>query len=361
VGTSPVTSANTLFAVFSFNRGAALLRCISSIERHAYRPRIVIFDDLSDDRATRRVLKRLEKSYRVIRPDASRPRLGRVGGLQQNMQLALDLAAEDGVHFLFCLQDDQQVVRDLESDFAAQMAEIFDHDESIIEVVPLFIESHLGPRYCEARFGVDASGLFYFAERPDATWGSCDTGVFLVDRLLDHDLRFEIDERDTAERAWSRGLHFVLARDPVMMFTPWPRAVRRRRTRPGVVRLLHGLLIRLNEVGVRAGRARLLDMTPDEVRHLKRRPVTVLPYAEHFLRTDRRVPTPWFFSDCFDRRKLRGRYFLAGKWLWDGPVEYLERVKENKEWFRSPAFIDAGTTHPAEERHGGVSESERPA
>jgi glycosyltransferase involved in cell wall biosynthesis len=116
------------FWVFSYNRGEFLKNCISSIEFCAPGSRIRIFDDNSNDPATRDALAELAKRHEVVTPDTGENQKNKHGGLYANMQAAFEACEDED---LVCyLQDDMQLVRPISPEEVAQLDAYLSHVET---------------------------------------------------------------------------------------------------------------------------------------------------------------------------------------------------------------------------------------
>ena len=123
-------------AVFSYNRGAYLEFCLASLARNLPHAQVVVYDDLSDDPATKAVLAGLK--VRLVQPSAVAR--AQHGGLYVNMARAL---AEVETDYLLFLQDDMQIVRRVHDQDFADIAAIFDADPDCGLVSPLFMKPSL--------------------------------------------------------------------------------------------------------------------------------------------------------------------------------------------------------------------------
>lgn len=325
-----VRPETTLVAVFSFNRGRHLRRCLASIGRHVSGAPVVVFDDSSTDRATRRQLR---EAVGLVDVRVTDRKAGTAfGGLYANMAAAVDEAEERGFSHVFFVQDDQQFVRPLDPLWWRVASETYAISSDIAQIVPLFLPDVLGEVHFRRLLALHPSGLFYEegpAQPPSdfdpRSWGFCDVGLVDVARVRAADLRFGPTELETAIAARARGLRYVRSRDPAMMFSPWPTVSRSRSRHHGGIRhRAIRLFTQINEIGVRAGRAALLDMTATDIDGLLRRSGEELPFAEQHLRADRVLRRPWHYSRAFGRDDLRPKALLTLRWLVDGPADYRQ-------------------------------------
>jgi hypothetical protein len=110
--------------IFSYNRGRYLANAAASVRRHWPSAGILIVDDHSDDRKTLRVLDdERRRGAKVVRPETPASAKKR-GGLHDNMQLAWERHLE--TRYALYMQDDQQIVRALDSQDEARFIATFD-------------------------------------------------------------------------------------------------------------------------------------------------------------------------------------------------------------------------------------------
>ena len=204
--------------------------------------------------------------------------------------------------------------------FFENLNQIFASDDGIVEIQPVFFKGFFLAADMAERYRICRDPDYYEDRKPEFS----DVGLFHVERLFATGFRFGNSETKNAQRARELGLRCVSCVNPVMMYTPWPRTVRRHRRRTA-------LFVRLNELGVGAGLHPFEPMSSAEVARLTSRPIHEYPLAEKFLRTHCRLRKPWWYTDCADMGKLKhARYLATFKWLTDGPVEYIRNVESKK-------------------------------
>lgn len=283
-----------LFCVFSFNRGQFLDNCIDSIERCVPGARIVVFDDDSDDTATREVLTRIAQRHRVIQPGhVSQHRLG---GLYGNMQTALEQMRDEP---LVCyLQDDTQVVRPLpEADIAA-IHRLFDEDASIGFVHPCFLRGRNRQRD-EQSMTYEERRNIYFRTGTAQSAGQHFSALLLMrpERLLARGWEFGRSEPENDRQAAKLFGPMPFMHAPFAMWLPEVPTYRgKRKTRA----------LKIAERVSRAGFYPFRILTEAQVRDLKGRPPEVLPFAEDFLQCLKGdPPKPWGYHPMQNHRWLQ--------------------------------------------------------
>lgn len=296
-----------LFCIFSFNRGRFLENCVQSIERCAPGARLAVFDDDSDDPATREALARIAARHPVIRPGKASSH--RLGGLYGNMQSALEYARDEP---LVCfLQDDMQLVRPVDGDDLRAVAAAFDADERLAFLQPCFLKGCNRER--DARtLAFDARRRLYFRADSPQSSGRHFSAVLITPpaRLLARGWVFARSEPENdrqASRLFGRLGHLFA---PLAMWLPEVPAYRGKRKT---------LALRLAERRRGCGFYPFEIMMPDEVARLKSRPPEVLPIAEDFLRTvNPGLPQPWMYYPLQGSRllkKLNAAEVSLRRWL----------------------------------------------
>lgn len=310
-----LSAATVKMVVFSCNRGHYLRNCIASIERHLPGAEVVIVDDRSDCPATIMTLEDLGRRYKIISAGEKVNDIY-LGGLHKNMNAALDESIARGVEYLFFVQDDQQFVRRCEGDFFERCLRIFGHDPRIVQIGPMFFKGYVPKDYYNNEYSFVPDPGFYAVDR-----GIADVGILHVPRIRDFGFRYADTEGQSGRGALDLGIKLAIHRDPVLMYTPWPRTIRKR-SRGG------WLLSRVNEMGIGAGCHPFHDMTEAEISNLLKRPIEEFPIAEFFLRTRSRAKLPWYYSDLLDTSNLWDfKKFIKLRWLFGCPPEYVNKVK----------------------------------
>lgn len=303
-------AARCAVAVFSCERGRHLENCVASVERHAPGARLTVWDDGSADPATLAALARIASRHRVRRLPAGDS--GHLGGLRAAMRAAIDEAAA-GSEWLLMLQDDQQIVRPLDGAETRALAAVFDGDPAVAQIVPQFFRGYTGQAALRARYPIDARLDAY--ESSGA--GFADTGVLHPRRFAAFGTGMRESEGATSLAARAAGARLMMARDPWMMFCPWPNTVRRRGGR------LEKALRRINDLGVGAGVHPFADMDAGAVARLRARPIERFPTADEWLVSTPGLRRPWWYTDAFEPRKMTPRRrLLDPRWPFRGPAEY---------------------------------------
>ncbi len=319
-----------LIAILSHNRGRYLENLLESIQTNFSGHSTRIYDDYSDDLETIEILEYLKKTYPILRHNQHRtPHKNHLGGLWENMSLALQDAVDGGFERIFYVQDDCQFVRPVTAEFLAACESIFERKKNIVQIHTNFFKG-FSPDL-EDRYRIDHELGTYL----DPSYGICDLGLTHVSRLSESGFTFSKSEGYNNKIAKEKyGFQLAIARDPVMMYTPWPETHRDKTS------ILTKFFREVNHRGVHAGVNPYECMTHKEIAELLERPIEELPIAERFLRTRKDLKKPWWYSNVFETKKIkRLDLFLQGSWIWDGPQEYKRLCSElEKKFPRRPYF-----------------------
>lgn len=285
------------FWIFSFNRGRFLENCIRSIEQCAPHCSISVFDDRSNDPATREILERIASKHPVVYPDSDSTGESKHGGLYNNMQAALDQSGEEGM--VCFLQDDMQLVRSLAEAEVDAIGKYFAHHPEAGFIRPVFFklsdqkENEPVTRYLP-------SARMYWVDRFQRSAGAAYSDVFVapVKRLRAVDWKFLPREKYNEQQARRMFPQMAYLRDPFVAWLPNPPTYRGRRQTLGL-----SLAQRRHHSGFYPFRI----MSPQERSLFLDRDPARLPYAEHFLRPATTQPhaQPWIYHPLQSARCLK--------------------------------------------------------
>jgi hypothetical protein len=290
-------------AVFSFNRGPYLAQCLASIARHMPDVPVSVHDDNSTDPETCALLGRLDVP--VIQPTRTGTTL--LGGLYNNMQAALDAARTE---WIFFLQDDMQIVRDVGPEDYRCIAALFEADPTRAFVQPLFMKEALAAKF--ERELVPLGSLRAYGRAPEIDRGRArypysDVSIAHVGRLRAAGWQFRQQERlceDEARRLFS---DMPFLGDPFAFYCPEVPCYRNRtRTLSGRIA---GAVLDARTKGYH-------PMTADQISALCARPIGRFPYAEdHLTPTDPNVRRPFVYQDFQARGWLRPLAEVERLWM----------------------------------------------
>lgn len=207
------------FCIFSFNRGRFLSNCIRSIEQCVDSPKILIFDDNSNDADTLKLLDSLREKYQVIQPESSDMPAYKCGGLYQNMQTSL--AYIPAAQLAYFVQDDTQLVRKI--------------NQQDIDCIHLFFDKHQDAAFLHHAFWreknrehnqkvtvFDKHSDTYFRESSHRSSGTYFSAIAIVhaDRLKSNGWVFKPTEKENDRQAREHFSRMGLMKNPFLMWLP---------------------------------------------------------------------------------------------------------------------------------------------
>ncbi|MDX1587463.1 MAG: glycosyltransferase family A protein [Oleiphilaceae bacterium] len=287
-------TARLLFCVFSFNRGRFLEHCVRSIEQSVPGADIAVFDDDSDDKATREVLQRLSDRHTVIQPGKESSH--KLGGLYGNMQSALEYGAEWP---LVCfLQDDMQVVRAVTEEEIEGFDRCFEENPDLAFLHPCFLKG-LNRERDRATLEYQPSLRAYRRQDTRQSAGQYFSAILITRplRLLEKNWQFGRSEPDNDRQAREHFGRIAHLFAPFAMWLPAVPAYRGKRKT---------LALRLAEKYRPCGFFPYLMLDQQATEQLQRRPASQLPVAEDFLVCEnRRLEKPWGYYPMQGSRWLK--------------------------------------------------------
>ncbi|MFP4351400.1 MAG: glycosyltransferase family A protein [Puniceicoccaceae bacterium] len=267
--------------VFSYNRGSILRHCLESILRHMPAAKVTVVDDSSTDPDTVRFLENLPPGVGLMRPKEER-RAKWNGGLYENMQAAYESAEAD---FVLFTQDDAQVVRPVERADVDYIREYFAHFGDAAFLNPVFPLAVRRSRRRIIDFAEDFPAFFYTLDERfrtrNITMYYADICIACAPRLRAVDWRFQRCEGSTGSvarrhfRKMGGMVHPFLCQLPEV---PFFRASHQTWAMRRIIRKQNGRLCAFR------------DLTPGEVRDLRRAPPGHVPWAEDWLHCTGREP-----------------------------------------------------------------------
>lgn len=277
--------------IFSFNRARFLSNCIQSLQKHWPAVMITVVDDRSDDKDTQTLLRDLPKEnvQVIIAPEKSAD--NRHGGLYNNMQLALDTAAQRGSEQVLFLQDDMQVVRDIEKADTDYIQAFFTEYQGSAFLQPLFLKG-ARKRRDEAITYLDKKFPTYFRKKRKnksprgIAYADCFIGH--VPRLQQANWQFQGSEVSNAYQAESLFDNMGFMLHPIAMYLPEVPVYRGKKKTLGV---------RLAEARGGEEPNAYLPLNQEQLERLQQRNLNQqLPVAEDFLQTTRKAKKPFRYS-----------------------------------------------------------------
>lgn len=305
--------------IFSFNRGSFLQNCLQSVLHYAPGCTVTIVDDNSTDPQTLDTLKNLPDNVTLLQPRNSTD--NRHGGLYNNMQLALERAA-DSEHLLF-LQDDMQLVRPLTATDYQYIEQYYQQFPRAAFLNPVFLKGQRRKR--DQRITrLDPDFPVYFRHYPQKKHprglSYADVVIAKVSRLRKanwHFSRSEIDNALTAQQHFG-SMGFML--HPFAMFLPQVPVYRGKRK---------SFAVTLAEKRSGTEPKVFTAMTEQQLQLFLQRDPQQLPVAEQFLRcNDIKVKQPFQYSAVNAYPLLRVLHAIE-QWFYQRTVD-MQQYKDKK-------------------------------
>lgn len=284
------------FCVFSYNRGQFLRHCVASIAACAPGCSISIFDDHSDDSATRAVLDELATDYEILYPsDDDRDTRRKHGRLYHNMQRCFE-RQPPGTLLCF-LQDDMQVVRPIGADEIATWQAQLQHAQPARLLHPVFLKGSERRHLADLRPSADSMGYTVAREQRSAGGWYSDILLASVDRLRACNWRFADSERANEQQARTCFAQMLYLKDPFAAWLPNGPAWRGRQ---------QTLALRLAQRVNHCGFHPFTGMDAADALRFRARPIDAAPYAESYLQLrGAALPQPWRYHPLQGRRLLK--------------------------------------------------------
>lgn len=315
-----------MFAIFSYNRGAFLQNCLNSILENCPNiqdENIVIFDDDSDEPETKEILSNISKRFQVIINNEKSPYISR-RGLYHNMNKALSLAIGRNFPYIFFLQEDLQIIREVDQSFLQQCEEIFEYDENIVQIQPVFFKGTIPEAKSRQFLSINSTANFYLGNENNVL-GIADIGLIKLKKLKEQNWVFEHEETLNMKKGKALGWYYVKPKNPILMYLPWPKTYRHKKS--GDEQLLIYLLDKIYRTGFHPYK----KMSALEVKALVNRPIENYPYGEQYLKIKSGISLkqPWnFVSTKFYFLKKFFNIMKKLKLFWIIKVYYENKMRK---------------------------------
>lgn len=223
-----------VICVFSYNRVGLLQNLLASIHRFYPEFHIAIFDDNSDDAATKQFLTTATTGNIKVIINNQGERDSKHGGLYHQMNSALAYTMDNGYDYAYFVQDDMQFLwRD--EHLAKHVIEVFNRDECLM-CNSSFLQKILTTGI-EQRLPMVEEGLFTFAGN-----GVADTGIIHLAKAKKAGLHFyEQSERGNGNYWHDKGYRLYWLPQPHLAWVPWPTTFRDKQKENRQVRILKPL------------------------------------------------------------------------------------------------------------------------
>ena len=274
--------------IFSYNRAALLKNCVHSVQSNLPGCRLRVYDDNSDDRETKDYLDTLGEQVFFSKESVS----GQRGGLYKNMQLALDEAETEYILFL---QDDSQVVRFVDIEDIKIIDEFFATYLRSAFIAPCFFQGRSRGKY-KTVLVPGIAGYFFSGTFPLSA--CCAIVIANVARLRAVRWTFLNGEKRNDTKARKYFSMMLQLAHPFVMHVPEPPVFRYK---------INTLANRISNNSIEPKYFK--TMKTEEVKAMRSRPLSQMPFAEDFLHTQNpTVRKPYIYSnvstELFYIRKL---------------------------------------------------------
>lgn len=271
--------------IFSYNRAAFLENCVRSIQNNLPGCRWKVYDDNSDDPATRDYLDTLGEQVSFSKESTRGPH----GGLYKNMQLALDEAETDYTLFL---QDDSQVVRFVDAEDVKIIADFFATYPQSAFIYPCFLQGQRRDKFKKYKITLIPEVAGYFIDTHLRAYN--DIAIVNVARLKAIRWQFFNSEGQNGAEARKHFSMMMWMAHPFIMHVPEPPVFRYK---------INTLASRIAASSIKSQFFK--TMKTEEVRTMRSRPLSEIPFAEDFLHTQNpRVGKPYIYSN------VRARFYI---------------------------------------------------
>lgn len=217
--------------LFSFNRGIFLHNCLNSIETCIPDIDVTVIDDNSDDEETKKILEHIESDgkFDVIRPNIANIQKKRLGGLYENMNMAMRIAKEKNKTYVVFIQDDMQFVRKVNLEDLSTVETIFNSFEDIQQIQSCFLK-RLGLESYEKKLIYKPNEKCYILDnKADDLSAFSDVGIFHAPRFEGIHKSFAAGERKNNEIALHNNIKLAQLELPFMMWLPYPTSYKRKK------------------------------------------------------------------------------------------------------------------------------------
>lgn len=212
-------AAKWVICVFSYNRGQLLVNLVGSARTFYPEFDIVIFDDSSNDAATRDILHLLQDKGVIIIGSNKRTDDSKHGGLYAQMNMALNHAINQGYDYAYFVQDDMQFLwRD--DTLEKHTKTVFQKQECVMCNYN-FLQKILKDGIDQRLPAIDAH-VFSFAGN-----GVADTGVIDIKKASLIGLHFpEQSEHGNGKYWYNKGYRMYWLPSAHLAWVPWPTTYR---------------------------------------------------------------------------------------------------------------------------------------
>ena len=291
--------------IFSYNRGQHLQSCLESIEHCAPDLEVTIYDDDSDDPLTKKVLQQARDKCQVINTKAERNAIKKLGGLYNNMQLAVEQLSDKGT--LCFLQDDMQLVRKIDESDLQDIESYFHQNPKSAFLHPAFLKGSNRKRDYSTMYW-DANANAYYRNPGKQSVGVHFSAVVITkaDRLIESNWSFKSKEKNNDQQAKALFGNMGFMKSPFLIWVPNVPAFRGKSKTLG---------LSLAEKIYKSGFYPMAYMADGENKQFKTRDANKLPITEDFLILKKgNLKKPWRHHPLAGNKLLKFIHKLELKW-----------------------------------------------
>lgn len=278
--------------VFSYNRWQFLQNCVKSAQRYVPNSSITIIDDHSDDISTQTLLQKLETEVAVRKPKQTDYR--RWGGFYQNINWVIqELATAPWVVFI---EDDMQFIRPIDKRDLMNISNYFEkYPNTACLSIDFFKAEHRERN--ELNVEIDRNNKIYFLKNAAKAYRGGihfnSQTIVNIKRMREIGFVYENDRqlnRLNIEKSFDRmGIYAY----PLSMYLPSPPTIKNKN---------QSIIRRFVEKHYKTGFYPYEKMSNEKLERFLKRDISILPYAEDWLKTSVPSPGPPFaYADSMNR------------------------------------------------------------
>ena len=309
--------------IFHKDRFDYLDNLLISIKKNLRLPKIsyeIIIQDASQKKKVQNRLKKISKDYKIVLENKDHQNDNKnLGGLYKSMNIALNYSLKNNGEFMLFLQDDMQFVSEFDIKSLNHIKEIFEKTNAIY-INNTFVR--LSKYKTFNKFVISKCNSFY--HNLDNSYN--DTGIFNLKGLKKINFQFRNSENENEKFFKNHGLSSINLKNPFVSYIPWPMTSRRGKLdQYFITRNIKKFLTWINGIGVGAGVNKIELKNLEKFLH---RDIKILPVAENFLKTNKKLLIPWSYEPYFDLKKITSfKNFVKLDWIFNGGSNYINSIK----------------------------------
>jgi len=253
-----LTKKSLLIVLFCYNRARELKNAINSINKHVNGVDVALFDDDSNDVDTINVINEHYNNFVCVYRGTDKTLSDqKCGGLYSNMQRAYEYAWRNDYKYVYFIQDDMQIVRNLNDNVLAEYDDIFKSDSRITQIDPRFLR--------EEQSGIYDSNIkaYWLKKRPHFAA----SGFFDLNKLKEKEFHFIVNKQTSYKLASEKDLIRVCPYTPITMHIPFPELYRKKTIKNETIKV------------AQRGVWHYKDLSAEAINGMDFRDPQVLPYA----------------------------------------------------------------------------------